>query len=75
MILPGFDFKVVDGLLTNFHTPRSTLLALVAAMAQAQGGGDRLAFVLRAYAEAIAENYRFFSYGDASLWLPQASAS
>ncbi|MHC4379731.1 MAG: tRNA preQ1(34) S-adenosylmethionine ribosyltransferase-isomerase QueA [Planctomycetota bacterium] len=75
MILPGFDFKVVDGLLTNFHTPRSTLLALVAAMAQAQGGGDGLAFVLRAYAEAIAENYRFFSYGDASLWLPRASAS
>lgn len=75
MILPGFEFQVVDGLLTNFHTPRSTLLALVAAMAQAQGAEDGLALVQQAYAAAIAEEYRFFSYGDASLWLPSVSLS
>ncbi len=58
LILPGFSFQVVDALLTNFHLPRSTLLALVAAFA----GRER---VLAAYAEAVRERYRFFSYGDA----------
>lgn len=71
MILPGFDFQIVDGLLTNFHTPQSTLLALVAGLAQHQGAVAGLGFVKEVYASAVAERYRFFSYGDASLWLPQ----
>ncbi len=70
MILPGFRFQVVDALLTNFHTPQSTLLALVGAMAQHLGAEHGLGFVKDVYAEAIRERYRFFSYGDASLWLP-----
>lgn len=57
-ILPGHRFRVVDALVTNFHLPRSTLLMLVCAFA----GRDR---VLAAYAEAIRERYRFYSYGDA----------
>jgi S-adenosylmethionine:tRNA ribosyltransferase-isomerase len=59
-ITPGFPFRVVDALLTNFHLPRSTLLVLVAAFA----GRER---VLAAYREAIADGYRFYSYGDAML--------
>jgi S-adenosylmethionine:tRNA ribosyltransferase-isomerase len=59
-ITPGFDFRVVDLLLTNFHLPRSTLLMLVSAIA----GRER---VLDAYAHAIGAGYRFFSYGDACL--------
>lgn len=59
-IYPGYGFKVVDRLFTNFHTPKSTLLMLVAAFA----GRDA---ILDAYAEAIREGYRFFSYGDAML--------
>ncbi|MDF1562651.1 MAG: tRNA preQ1(34) S-adenosylmethionine ribosyltransferase-isomerase QueA [Deltaproteobacteria bacterium] len=59
-VTPGFGFRVVDGLLTNFHLPRSTLLMLVAALA----GRERL---LAAYREAIDEGYRFYSYGDAML--------
>jgi S-adenosylmethionine:tRNA ribosyltransferase-isomerase len=61
-ILPGYRFRVVSHLLTNFHTPRSTLLVLVSAFA------DRRA-ILRAYREAVRERYRFFSYGDAMLIL------
>ncbi len=57
-IAPGFAFRVVDALLTNFHLPQSTLLVLVAAFA----GRDR---ILAAYAHAIAKRYRFFSFGDA----------
>ena len=57
---PGFAFRVVDRLLTNFHLPRSSLLMLVAAFAG-------LETVRRAYAHAIAQRYRFFSYGDAML--------
>lgn len=60
LIQPGYAFRVVDRLLTNFHLPRSTLLALVYAFA----GTER---VRRAYALAIAEGYRFYSYGDAML--------
>ena len=56
-IHPPYDFKAVDCLLTNFHLPRSTLLMLVAALA----GYDR---TMAAYAEAIAGEYRFYSYGD-----------
>ncbi len=62
-IYPGFDFRVADGLMTNFHLPKSTLMMLVAALM----GRDR---VLALYKHAIEENYRFFSYGDASLLLP-----
>jgi S-adenosylmethionine:tRNA ribosyltransferase-isomerase len=57
-ITPGFRFQVVDSLITNFHLPRSTLLMLVAAFAG-------LSNVLAAYRHAVAERYRFFSYGDA----------
>jgi S-adenosylmethionine:tRNA ribosyltransferase-isomerase len=59
-IRPGFDFRVVDRLLTNFHLPRSTLLALVMAFAGIEP-------VRRAYQHAIDHGYRFFSYGDAML--------
>jgi len=59
-ITPGFRFRVVDRLITNFHLPRSTLLMLVSAF----GGMER---IRTAYDHAIAENYRFFSYGDAML--------
>ncbi len=59
-IRPPYEFKMVDGLLTNFHLPRSTLLVLVRTL-----GGDEL--MKRAYAEAVEEKYRFFSYGDAML--------
>ena len=61
-ITPGYTFRAADGLFTNFHLPRSTLLMLVAAFA----GLDR---VRSAYAEAIARRYRFFSYGDAMLMI------
>jgi S-adenosylmethionine:tRNA ribosyltransferase-isomerase len=64
-ITPGFRFRVVDVLLTNFHLPRSTLLMLVSAFA----GRER---VLAAYEEAIREGYRFYSYGDAMLLTLQA---
>jgi len=60
MIVPGFRFRVVDALVTNFHLPRSSLLLLVAAFA----GRER---VLEAYAEAMRLGYRFYSYGDAML--------
>ena len=59
-IYPGYRFKVLDGLITNFHLPESTLLMLVSALA----GRER---VLEAYKEAVAEQYRFFSFGDAML--------
>ena len=59
-VYPGFEFRVVKRLLTNFHLPRSTLLMLVCAFAGKEN-------ILRAYAHAIAERYRFFSYGDAML--------
>jgi S-adenosylmethionine:tRNA ribosyltransferase-isomerase len=62
-IRPGYRFKAVDALLTNFHLPRSTLLMLVAAL----GGYER---VLAAYRTAVAEGYRFYSYGDAMALLP-----
>ena len=61
-IYPGFDFKVVDHLITNFHLPKSTLMLLVSAFA----GRD---FIFEAYRQAIEKRYRFFSYGDAMLIL------
>lgn len=72
LIAPGHEWQVVDALLTNFHTPRSTLLALVAAFAERCGAPDGLAFVKAAYAEAVARRYSFFSFGDASFWLPSS---
>ena len=57
-IYPGYEFRVVDALITNFHLPESTLLMLVSALAGRES-------VLAAYADAVRERYRFFSYGDA----------
>jgi S-adenosylmethionine:tRNA ribosyltransferase-isomerase len=69
-IYPGCRFNVVDSLFTNFHTPRSTLLMLVAAFAEAKSGAfSGRDFILQSYAEAVREGYRFFSYGDAMLIL------
>ena len=67
LIQPGYCFRVVDALLTNFHAPRSTLLALVFAFS-----GEET--VRAAYAAAIKESYRFLSYGDA-MWLPRGEVS
>ena len=61
-IKPGFEFRVVDCLLTNFHQPESTLLALVAAFAN-------LDLVKQAYQYAIKKQFRLFSYGDLSVWI------
>ena len=57
-IYPGYEFKVLDGLITNFHLPESTLIMLVSALAGREN-------VLAAYEEAVKERYRFFSFGDA----------
>ena len=57
-IYPGYKFKCIDGLITNFHLPKSTLLMLVSALA----GKD---YILKAYNEAVEQKYRFFSFGDA----------
>ena len=62
-IYPGFEFQVADGLMTNFHLPKSTLMMLVSALM----GQDRLRAI---YSHAVDEKYRFFSYGDSSLLLP-----
>ena len=62
-ITPGYRLRAVDGLMTNFHLPKSTLLMLVSALM----GRERM---LAAYAHAIAQEYRFYSYGDSSLLLP-----
>ena len=59
-ILPGYEFRVVDALITNFHLPRSTLLMLVSAFAGRE-------HVLEAYRSAVQQRYRFYSYGDAML--------
>lgn len=59
-IQPGFEFKIVDGMVTNFHLPKSTLLALVAAFAGLEN-------ILKTYNHAIEQRYRFYSYGDAML--------
>jgi S-adenosylmethionine:tRNA ribosyltransferase-isomerase len=66
-IKPGHQFRVVDSLFTNFHMPKSTLLALVAAFA----GYDRM---MAGYRSAIAQRYRFLSYGDA-MWIPECYGS
>jgi S-adenosylmethionine:tRNA ribosyltransferase-isomerase len=61
-IYPGYSFQCADGLLTNFHLPRSTLLMLVSAFATRD-------LILQAYQQAIEANYRFYSYGDCMLIL------
>ena len=61
-ITPGYSFRAVDGLMTNFHLPRSTLMMLVSALM----GRER---IMAAYAHAIEHEYRFYSYGDSSLLL------
>ena len=62
-ITPGYTFRAIDGLMTNFHLPKSTLYMLVSALL----GRERMQ---AAYAHAIASEYRFYSYGDSSLLLP-----
>jgi S-adenosylmethionine:tRNA ribosyltransferase-isomerase len=57
-IYPGYDFKIVDAIITNFHLPKSTLIMLISAFAGRE-------FVLDAYKTAVDEKYRFFSFGDA----------
>jgi S-adenosylmethionine:tRNA ribosyltransferase-isomerase len=64
-ITPGYRFKAIDGLMTNFHLPKSTLFMLVSALM----GLERMQAV---YKHAIEQHYRFYSYGDSSLLLPQA---
>lgn len=66
-IYPGYKFKLVDALVTNFHLPESTLLMLLAAFLEQVPGGKGLKIEKKLYAEAIKNNYRFFSYGDAML--------
>lgn len=66
-ITPGYRFKAIDGLMTNFHLPRSTLFMLVSALMG-------LETMQAAYAHAIAHGFRFYSYGDASLLLPKGAA-
>jgi len=66
-ILPGYEFRTVDAMITNFHLPQSSLLMLVAAFA----GTDR---ILEAYRHAVREKYRFFSYGDAMFLTPGGNA-
>src|SRR4029450_5768931 len=63
-ITPGYRFRAIDGLITNFHLPKSTLFMLVSALMG-------LDVMKGAYAHAIQQGYRFYSYGDASLLLPQ----
>ena len=63
-IYPGYDFKVIDGLITNFHLPKSSLLMLVSSLI----GRERL---IEIYQEAIDRNYRFYSFGDAMFIQPK----
>jgi S-adenosylmethionine:tRNA ribosyltransferase-isomerase len=64
-IYPGYQWQVVDGLITNFHLPKSSLMMLVSALM----GRERL---LALYQEAIDQEYRFYSFGDAMVILPEA---
>ncbi|MEC8830230.1 MAG: S-adenosylmethionine:tRNA ribosyltransferase-isomerase, partial [Bacteroidota bacterium] len=61
-IFPPYDFSIANSMITNFHTPKSTLLMMTAAF----GGYD---FIMKAYKEAVKERYKFYSYGDAMLIL------
>ena len=69
-ILPGHTFRAVDAMLTNFHLPRSTLLMMVSAFAQHGAGGANDSgrqMMLDVYKEAVRQQYRFYSFGDAML--------
>ena len=66
-ILPGYKFRTVDAMISNFHLPQSSLLMLVAAFS----GKER---ILDAYRHAVREKYRFFSYGDAMFLTPETKA-
>ncbi|MDQ9814945.1 S-adenosylmethionine:tRNA ribosyltransferase-isomerase, partial [Acinetobacter pittii] len=57
-IFPGYEWQIIDGLITNFHLPKSTLMMLVSALSKRE-------YILNAYHEAVKEEYRFFSFGDA----------
>lgn len=70
LIAPGYRWRWISGMVTNFHLPRSTLLAMIAGLLEVPGEVDGLERVHAIYREAIAERYRFFSYGDAMLILP-----
>lgn len=74
LITPGFTLKNLNGLMTNFHLPRSTLMAMVAALLDGRSGGggagDGVSRLKALYAEALSHGYRFYSYGDAMLVLP-----
>lgn len=59
-IYPGYEFKAIDGLITNFHLPKSTLIMLVSALSTRE-------HILNAYKHAVEEKYRFFSFGDAMI--------
>jgi S-adenosylmethionine:tRNA ribosyltransferase-isomerase len=67
-IYPGYSFRVIDGMITNFHLPKSSLMMMVSALI----GRQRL---LDIYQTAIAQQYRFYSFGDATLLLPEAKVS
>ena len=66
-IYPGYEYQVIDALITNFHLPESTLIMLVSAFAGYQN-------TMQAYKEAVEQKYRFFSYGDAMFITPNANA-
>ncbi|MFH1668197.1 MAG: tRNA preQ1(34) S-adenosylmethionine ribosyltransferase-isomerase QueA [Candidatus Komeilibacteria bacterium] len=66
-IYPGFEYKVVDSLITNFHLPKSTLLMLVAALLENKGSKDGIKELKKIYQEAIDKEYRFYSFGDAMM--------
>jgi S-adenosylmethionine:tRNA ribosyltransferase-isomerase len=70
LIAPGYEWRWVSGMVTNFHLPRSTLLAMIASILDVPGEVDGLARVHEVYRAAIEHRYRFFSYGDAMLILP-----
>ena len=70
LIAPGYRWRWVSGMVTNFHLPRSTLLAMIAGLLDVPGEVDGLTRVHAIYREAIEQRYRFFSYGDAMLILP-----
>ncbi len=70
LITPGYTWRWTDGLLTNFHLPRSTLMAMVASLLGDGGTQSGVQRLKSLYAAAIRDGYRFYSYGDAMLILP-----
>jgi S-adenosylmethionine:tRNA ribosyltransferase-isomerase len=68
-IYPGYEYKIIDSLITNFHLPKSTLLMLVSALLENKGVDDGVVEIKKIYQEAIEQRYRFYSFGDAMLIL------